>query len=65
MTIVVALGDRLKVSEATIPLPIIVEFIAERVQAYAAGVALQLSFLPAAVAAGPATALIERMLPVG
>jgi hypothetical protein len=56
---------RLKVSEATTPLPITFVFIPSSTQLYPAGARAQVTVLPAAVAAAPAAVVTELTFPPG
>jgi hypothetical protein len=60
-----AVAVRLKVSEATTPLPIAFAFIPSSTQLYPAGATAQVTVLLAAVAAGPAAAVTEFTSPPG
>jgi hypothetical protein len=56
---------RLKVSEATTPLPITFTFIPVSAQLYPAEAWAQVTVFPAAVAAAPAAVVTELTLPPG
>ena len=56
---------RLKVIEATTPLPITFAFIPASMQLYPAGAWAQVTVLPAAVAAAPAAAVTRLTFPPG
>jgi hypothetical protein len=60
-----AVAMRLKVSEATTPLPITFVFIPSSTQMYPAGAWAQVTVLPAAVAAAPAAVVTELTSPPG